>query len=134
MCIDHSPLTTLLTTKELGEAGMYIVVTRLSLNFNYISMGLTFCSANCLSWLTFPAATSKQDENVKVVFSEIDAITTSEFKQACLACPIKAQYLKILQTKWPNSENKQSPILLSYYSITHELSLVDGYIFHGSHR
>ncbi|CAM4643089.1 unnamed protein product [Lepidochelys kempii] len=132
---DHSPLTTLLTTKGLGRAGYRIArwSARL-LSFNYeleYKPGNQNVIADCLSRLPLPSPDGPlEDEDVVValITSTLTAVTREQFQAACLACPIQQKLWEFLTKRWPSNPKNLDPVLLPYFRVRDELSLLDGWV------
>ena len=92
---DHSPLTTLLSSKGFGRAGMRIArwSARL-LSFNYeivYKPGHQNVTADCLSWLPLPMTEPYHKSDVEVVASvsgDCAAVPVEQLKETCNGCPI----------------------------------------------
>ncbi|CAM5080288.1 unnamed protein product [Natator depressus] len=130
---DHSPLTTLLTTKGLGRAAYRIArwSARL-LSFNEeleYKPGNQNVVADCLSRLPLPSPDGPpEDEDVVVVLitSTLTAVTREQFQAACSACPIQQKLWEFLTKRWPSHPKNFDPVLLPYFRVRDELSLFDG--------
>ncbi|KAL1256634.1 hypothetical protein QQF64_012179 [Cirrhinus molitorella] len=137
---DHSPLTTLLTSKGHGRAGLRIDrwSARLMM-FDYdiqYKPGCENVAADCLSRLQLQSSGPVLEDDVEVVAftSTLTTISADEFKAAGAACPIYCELRDLLMTKWPKSPKELGPELVPYYRIQHELSLQDNCVVRGTHR
>lgn len=141
LCTDHSPLTTLLTTKGLGRAGMRIArwSARL-LNFNYTIKYKRGCDnviADCLSRLPLPHAdmdVEPDTEVVALVSDDFAAITAAELTAACKDCPVLQQVRHYMQHGWPRTHKGLDPAIQPYFKLQTELSAHGDCIIRGSHR
>ncbi|CAM4476964.1 unnamed protein product [Lepidochelys kempii] len=139
--MDHSPLTTLLTTKGMGRAGYRIArwSARL-LSFNYeleYKPGNQNVVADCLSRLPLPSPDGPpEDEDVVValITSTLTAVTREQFQAARSACPIQQKLQEFLTKRWPSHPKNLDPVLLPYFTVRDELSLFDGCVLRGTHR
>ncbi|CAM4650968.1 unnamed protein product [Lepidochelys kempii] len=141
LCTDHSPSTMLLTTKGLGRAGYRIArwSARL-LSFNCeleYKPGNQNVVADCLSCLSLPSPDgSPEDEDVVValITSTLTAVTKEQFQAACSACPIQQKLWEFLTKRWPSNPKNLDPVLLPYFRVWDELSLLDGCVLQGTHQ
>ncbi|CAM5074127.1 unnamed protein product [Natator depressus] len=138
---DHSPLMTLLTTKGLGRAGYLTARWSASLlSFNYelkYKPGNQNVVADCLSHLPLPSPDGPpEDEDVVValITSTLTAIIREQFQSACSACPIQQKLQEFLTKRWPCNPKNLDPVLLSYFRVWDELSLLDVCVLRGTHR
>ncbi len=139
LCTDHSPLSTLLSTKGLGRAGMRLArwSARL-LCFNYsmkYKPGQDNVTADCLSRLPLPATDYSQEqepEMVALLSPEFATVTVEELKSTCDACPILQQVKVCIEKGWPRSV--KSSVIAPYHRLRNELSVHDGYVIRGTHR
>lgn len=139
LCTDHSPLSTLLSTKGLGRAGMRLARWSAHLLcFNYsmkYKPGQDNVTADCLSRLPLPAADYSQEqelEMVAVLSPEFAAVTVEQLKATCDACPILQQVKACIEKGWPRS--MKSSVTAPYYRLRNELAVHDGYVIRGTHR
>lgn len=138
---DHSPLTTLLTTKGLGRAGMRIArwSARL-LTFNYTieyKRGCDNVIADCLSRLPLPDADLQMEPDMEVVALVTDdfaPVTADELTAACKGCPVLQQVRTYIREGWPRTAKGLDPALVPYFRIQTELSEHDECIIRGTHR
>ncbi|CAM4651839.1 unnamed protein product [Lepidochelys kempii] len=141
LCTDHSPLMTLLTTKGLGRAGYRIArwSARL-LSFNYeleYKPGNQNVVADCLSRLPLLSPDGPlEDEDivVAVITSTLTTVTKEQLQAACSACPIQQKLREFLTKRWPSYPKNLDPVLLPYFRVWDELSLLDGCVLQGTHR
>ncbi|CAM5075843.1 unnamed protein product [Natator depressus] len=141
---DHSPLTTLLTTKGLGRAGYRIArwSARRLLSFNYeleYKPGNQNVVADCLSRLPLPFSSPDgppEDDDVVValITSTLTEVTREQFQAACSACPIQQKLREFLTKRWPSNPKNLDPVLLPYFRVREELSLFDGCVLRDTHR
>ncbi|CAM4665226.1 unnamed protein product [Lepidochelys kempii] len=137
---DHSPLTTSLTMKGLGRAGYRIArwSARL-LSFNYeleYKPRNQNVVADGLSRLPLPSPDGPpEDEDVVValITSALTAVTREQFQAACSACPIQQKLWEFLTKRWPSHPKNLDPVLLPYFRVRDELSLLDGCVLRGTH-
>ncbi|CAM5162642.1 unnamed protein product [Natator depressus] len=140
LCTDHSPLTTLLTTKGLGRAEYHIArwSARL-LSFNEdleYKPGNQNVVADCLSRPPLPSPDGPpEDEDVVValITSTLTAVTREQFQAACSACPIQQKLWEFLTKRWPSHPKNLDPVSLPYFRVRDELSLLDGCVLRGTH-
>ncbi|KAL2085986.1 hypothetical protein ACEWY4_019306 [Coilia grayii] len=138
---DHSPLTTLLTSKGLGRAGMRIArwSARL-LTFNYTigyKRGCDNVIADCLSRLPLPDADMTVEPDTEIVALMSDdfaAVTAAELSAACKDCPVLQQVRTYMQNGWPRTHKGLDPAIQPYYRIQTELSEHGDCIIRGTHR
>ncbi|CAM4672831.1 unnamed protein product [Lepidochelys kempii] len=141
LCTDHSPLTTLLTMKGLGKAGYLIArwSARL-LSFNdelEYKPGNQNVIADCLSRLPLPSPDGPpEDEDVIValITSALTAVTKEQFQAACSACPIQQKLREFLTKRWPSNPKNFDPVLMPYFRVWDERSLLDGCVLRDTHR
>ncbi|CAM4564718.1 unnamed protein product [Lepidochelys olivacea] len=138
---DHSPLTTLLTTKGLGRAGYCTAQWSAGLlSFNYeleYKPGNQNVVADGLSRLPLPSPDGPpEDEDVVValITSALTAVTREQFQAACSACPIQQKLWEFLTQRWPSHPKNLDPVLLPYFRVRDELSLFDGCVLRGTQR
>ncbi|CAM5077234.1 unnamed protein product [Eretmochelys imbricata] len=137
---DHSPLMMLLTTKGLGRAGYRIArwSARL-LSFNYeleYKPGNQNVVADCLSRLPLPSPDGPpEDEDVVValITSALTTLTKEQFQAACSVCPIQQKLQEFLTKRWASNPKNLVPVLLPYFRVRDELSLLDGCVLRGTH-
>ncbi len=139
---DHQALTTLLTTKGMGRAGMRIArwAARLlcfDYNVNYNSRpGSLNPTADCLSRLPIPApADSSADvepEIVAFISSTLCSLSVTDFETACAVCPELEKLRQQITCGWPPSIKAVSQDLIPYFRVRDELSVKDALIFRGT--
>lgn len=138
---DHSPLTTLLSTKGLGRAGMRIArwsARLLCFNYNIeYKPGRENVTADCLSRLPFLITEEHQDpelEMLAVVSADFAAVTAEELSRASDACPVLKKVRLYISKGWPGSAKTLDPVITPYFRIQNELAVQDSYIIRGTHR
>ncbi|KAJ8337405.1 hypothetical protein SKAU_G00386250 [Synaphobranchus kaupii] len=138
---DHSPLTTLLSTKGLGRAGMRIArwSARL-LSFHYsieYKPGRENVTADCLSRLPLPVTDPHEEpdiEMIALVSADFAAVTAEQFQSAYSSCPVLKQVETFIAKGWPRTSKVLDPAIVPYFRIRNELVVQDGYIIRGTHR
>ncbi|KAL7861715.1 hypothetical protein SRHO_G00131560 [Serrasalmus rhombeus] len=138
---DHNPLTTLLSTKGLGRAGMRIArwSARL-LCFNYTIVykpGTENVTADCLSRLPLPCMKEEQEqepEMVAVVSPGFAAVTAEELQHAVDQCPVLHQVKAYITKGWPRTAKGMDSALTPFYRLRDELAVQEGYVIRGTHR
>ncbi|XP_048853517.1 uncharacterized protein K02A2.6-like isoform X1 [Brienomyrus brachyistius] len=137
---DHQALTTLLSTKGIGRAGMRVArwSARL-LCFDYDVVyrpGSQNYTADCLSRLPLPAPPDSISDSEPEMVAHISAVLSSlpvvDFNSACSTCPELSALRSQIESGWPPSVKSVSGILALYYKIRDELSVKDNYILRGS--
>lgn len=108
---DHQALTSLLTSKGTGRAGLRIA--RWSARLLCFTYDVTYrpgklnVTADCLSRLPLPTTgdTSEVPDRVAAIFQEpLHALSLPEFTAACDACPEVTQLQRQIQTGWPKCQ------------------------------
>ncbi len=135
---DHSPLTTLLSSKGKGRSGMCIA--RWSARLMVFTYDIKYkpryenVTSDCLSRLPLLSTEPSLEHDLEVVAltSTLTAITSSEFKAACDSCPIQAELRRLLSSKWPNCAKVLDNALKPYFQVRHELSLQDDCVVRGT--
>ncbi|XP_039602201.1 uncharacterized protein K02A2.6-like [Polypterus senegalus] len=121
---DHQALTTLLTTKGIGRAGMRIArwsACLLSFNYDVIYRpGSQNAPADCLSRLPLPVAPAAADdaepEFVALLSVARKTLSPADLESACAECPdLTKLHTQIVRDK-----------------LRLELSVSDNFVFHGS--
>ena len=139
---DHQALTTLLTTKGLGRAGMRIArwSARL-LCFTYDVVyrpGAQNHAADCLSRLPLPseenAEAVTEPELVALLDTELKALSVTDFTGACEACPELTALRMQMERGWPKTAKSLPAILKPYFATRDELSVQDMTIYRGPYR
>uniref|UniRef100_A0A3B3T9U7 Gypsy retrotransposon integrase-like protein 1 n=1 Tax=Paramormyrops kingsleyae TaxID=1676925 RepID=A0A3B3T9U7_9TELE len=138
---DHSPLTTLLSSKGVGRARMRIArwSARL-LCFNYTieyKPGRDNVTADCLSRLPLSCAETTEDvelEMVAVLTSDFAAVTEEELRRACDQCSVLSQVKSYITNGWPSTVKGLDPAMATFHRLQTELAVVDGYVIRGTHR
>lgn len=137
---DHQALTTLLSTKGIGRAGMRVArwSARL-LCFNYDIVyrpGSQNYTADCLSRLPLPVLSDSvpdvEPEMVAQIAATLSSLPVAEFDFACSSCPELSALRLQIESGWPPSAKSVSSILTPYYRIRDELSVIDDYVLRGS--
>lgn len=137
---DHQALTTLLSTKGIGRAGMRVArwSARL-LCFDYDIVyrpGSQNYTADCLSRLPLPVPSvsipDAEPEMVAQISATLSSLPVADFDSACSACPELSALRSQIESGWPPSAKSVSGVLAPYYTIRDELSVKDNYILRGS--
>uniref|UniRef100_A0A8C6V5S1 Gypsy retrotransposon integrase-like protein 1 n=1 Tax=Neogobius melanostomus TaxID=47308 RepID=A0A8C6V5S1_9GOBI len=137
---DHQALTTLLSTKGMGRAGMRIArwSARL-LCFDYDVVyrpGTQNYTADCLSRLPLPLpadfTTDAEPEMVAHISAALSSLPVTDFDTACAACPELSALRAQIDKGWPATIKPLTEMLTPYYKIRDELSTKDNYILRGS--
>ncbi|XP_051784491.1 uncharacterized protein K02A2.6-like [Erpetoichthys calabaricus] len=141
LCTDHCPLTTLLTSKGLGRAGMRIARWSARLmSFNYsieYKPGHENITADCLSRLPLSETVSEQDpdlELVALVSVDFAAVTAEQFQSACASCPILQKVKTYISKGWPCTSKGLESDVIPYFRIQSELAVKNELIIRGTHR
>lgn len=137
---DHQALTTLLTTKGMGRAGMRIArwaARLLCFDYNVVYRpGSQNHTADCLSRLPIPApADSSADlesEIVALISSTLCSLSVTEFENACAACPEMEMLRKKITHGWSPSIKTVSQDMIPYFRVRDELAVKDAFIFRGT--
>ncbi|KAJ8356711.1 hypothetical protein SKAU_G00195050 [Synaphobranchus kaupii] len=137
---DYQALTTLLTTKGLGRAGMRIArwsVRLLCFDYDVIYRpGAQNFTADCLPRLPLPACSEPpvdvEPEFVAMLSTALSALPVSEFEAACADCPELSALRSQINKGWPPSVKAVSSELTPYYRLRNELSVKDTLVFRGS--
>ncbi|KAL1263297.1 hypothetical protein QQF64_006036 [Cirrhinus molitorella] len=74
----------------------------------------------------------ERDLEVVALTSTLTAVTSSEFKAACDACPVQVELRRLLASKWPKCAKALEHALQPYFQVRHELSLQDGCVVRGT--
>ena len=138
---DHSPLTTLLSTKGLGRAGMRIArwSARL-LSFHYdieYKPGRDNVTADCLSRLPLPVTDPHSEPDIELialVSADFAAVTAEQFQHSYRSCPVLKQVESFITNGWPRTSKGLDPALVPYFKARNELVIHNGYIIRGTHR
>ncbi|KAL6463363.1 hypothetical protein MHYP_G00277540 [Metynnis hypsauchen] len=138
---DHQALTTLLTTKGNNRAGLRIArwSARL-LEFDYdveYRTGSLNHVADCLSRLPLPetdTAYAEEIESVAAILTDLSAVSEEEFRSECNDCPVLTKLRAQIQRGWPSRKSTLDPDLQPYFTIRHELTVMNECIVRGSHR
>ena len=137
---DHQALTTLLTTKGIGRAGMRVArwSARL-LCFDYDIVyrpGSQNYTADCLSRLPLPLpadpSADVEPELVAQISSTLHALPVADFEAACSTCPEMTTLREQIHRGWPPSIRAVNQDMTPYYKVRDELSVKDNFIFRGS--
>lgn len=129
---DHSPLTSRLSTKGFGRAGMRIARWSARLMwFNYsveYKPGRENVVADCLSRLPLPVLNQLELEEDTVVLVTVDltSLTADQLRAAYTESPVLQQVTKNVRRHWPCTPKGLDPALLPYYRIQTELTELDG--------
>ena len=138
---DHQALTTLLTTKGNNRAGLRIArwSARL-LEFDYdveYRTGALNHVADCLSRLPLPetdTAYAEEIESVAAILTDMSAVSEEDFRSECNDCPVLTKLRAQIQRGWPSRKSTLDPDLQPYFTIRHELAVMNECIVRGSHR
>ncbi|XDV12346.1 hypothetical protein PO909_001044 [Leuciscus waleckii] len=134
---DHQALTTLLSTRGAGRAGMRIArwSARL-LCFTYdvvYRAGSSNHVADCLSRLPLPLASAStyddEPELVALLSTALTAISPSEFETAAASCPELTALCTQIEKGWPVSVKAVHTDLQPYCNVRNELSVKDNVVF-----
>nr|XP_055067930.1 uncharacterized protein K02A2.6-like [Misgurnus anguillicaudatus] len=135
---DHQALTTLLTSKGTGRAGLRIA--RWSARLLCYSYDVAFrpgrynTTADCLSRLPLPVTSDLTDEPEMVAtVSHLPALSASEFASASESCLQLTQLREQIQNGWPKNKKSVKQELEPYFHIRHELSVEGPLIMRGDH-
>ncbi|KAL7879761.1 hypothetical protein SRHO_G00020150 [Serrasalmus rhombeus] len=135
---DHNPLTTLLSTKGLGRAGMRIARCLLCFNYTIVyKPGTENVTADCLSRLPLPCMKEEQEqepEMVAVVSPGFAAVTAEELQHAVDQCPVLHQVKAYITKGWPRTAKGMDSALTPFYRLRYELAVQEGYVIRGTHR
>ncbi|KAL7839056.1 hypothetical protein SRHO_G00257140 [Serrasalmus rhombeus] len=138
--MDHSPLTTLLSSKGHGRAGMRIARWSARLmTYTYdiqYKPGRENVTADCLSRLPLRCEEPclDNDEEVVALTSILTAVAGEEFKAAWASCPVQTKLRELLTSRWPKSAKALDPALQPYFKLQNELSLQDDCVVRGTNR
>ncbi len=114
---DHQALTTLLTTKGMGRAGMRIArwaARLLCFDYNVVYRpGSLNHTADCLSRLPIPAPADSsaevEPEIVALISSTLCSLSVTDFETACAACPeLEKLRQQITRGITPSIKSKES--------------------------
>lgn len=137
---DHQALTTLLSTKGLGRAGMRVArwSARL-LCFDYDVVyrpGSQNYTADCLSRLPLPVLADPtldaEPDMVAQISATLSALPLADFDSACSSCPELSALREQIDKTWPPCGKTLNDVLLPYHKIRDELSVKDNYVLRGS--
>uniref|UniRef100_A0A096LYT1 Gypsy retrotransposon integrase-like protein 1 n=1 Tax=Poecilia formosa TaxID=48698 RepID=A0A096LYT1_POEFO len=127
---DHQALTTLLTSKGSGRAGLRIA--RWSARLLCFTYDVTYrpgnqnVTADCLSRLPLTAeneATEEPDMIAAVFKESLCAISLPEFTSASEICPELSLLRNQIEKGWPKCKKGLPENLAPYFQIQHELSV-----------
>lgn len=123
---DQQALTTLLTSKDTGRAGLRIArwSARL-LCFAYVTYhpGKQNVTADCLSRLLLPITgdAAEGPDMVAIVFREsLCAMSLSEFTDACETCPDLRPLQQQIQKGWSKCRKNVTPGLAPFFQVHDE--------------
>jgi len=87
-----------------------------------------------LSRLPLPSSESSLEDDVEVVAltSTLSAITTAEFKAACVSCPVQQKLRALHTSRWPKTDRNLAPALWPFFKLQNELSLKDDCVVRGT--
>ena len=137
---DHQALTTLLTTKGMGRAGMRIArwSARL-LTFDYdvtYRPGSDNVIADCLSRLPIPApadpALDAEPEVVAQISAALGALPIADFKAAAASCQAMTALRDQIARGWPGKVSTVNPDVAPYFRVRHELLVKDSLVLRGT--
>lgn len=138
---DHQALTTLLTSKGAGRAGLRIA--RWSARLLCFTYDVTYrpgklnVTADCLSRLPLPTsgdATEEPDMVATVFMDSLHAISLPEFTTACGACPELTQLRQQIQKGWPRCRKDVTNELAPYFNVRDELAVDNSLVMRGTDR
>ncbi|KAJ8336764.1 hypothetical protein SKAU_G00379840 [Synaphobranchus kaupii] len=115
---DHQALTTLLTTKGVGRAGLR--VARWSARLMPYTYDVIYRPAD------------DDAEYVALLTTARQSLSAADLDSACASCPELAMLRTIITCGWPPSPKGLDPVLLPYYPPRLELSVKDNFVFRGS--
>lgn len=138
---DHQALTSLLTSKGTGRAGLRIArwSARL-LCFTYdvtYRLGRLNVTAVCLFRLPLPSTgeASEMPDMVTALYHEsLHAVSLSEFITACDMCSELMQLRRQIRTGWPRRRKDMIPELAPYLLVRDKLAVEDSLIMRGTDR
>ncbi|KAJ8335337.1 hypothetical protein SKAU_G00386790 [Synaphobranchus kaupii] len=129
---DHQALTTLLTTKGNNRAGLRIARWSARLmEFDYdveYRTGSLNHVADCLSRLPLPetdTACAEELESVAAILTDLYAVSEGDFQSECRACPMLTKLRVQIQKGWPSHKATLDPELQPFFSIRHELVVMN---------
>ncbi len=133
---DHHALTSLLTSKGTGRAGLRIA--RWSARLLCFTYDVTYhpgkhnVTADCLPCSTTGDA-SEEPDIVAAVFQEaLHAVSLPEFTAACDTCPELTDLRCQIQTGWPKSKKTVTSELVPYFNVKDELAVDSSLIMRGT--
>lgn len=145
---DHQALTTLLTTKGVGRAGLRVSrwsARLMSYNYDIIYRpGAENAPADCMSRLPLPAAPSpdgsvepahmedSDPEIVALLSTARNSLSAADLDSACASCPEITNLRTQITCGWPSSSKGLDPDLLPYYKLRLELCVKDHFVFRDS--
>ncbi|KAJ8353489.1 hypothetical protein SKAU_G00210560 [Synaphobranchus kaupii] len=145
---DHQALTTLLTTKGVGRAGLRVArwsARLMPYTYDVIYRpGSENAPADCMSRLPLPAASladvspaaappaDDDAEYVALLTTAHQSLSAADLDSACASCPELTMLRTIITRGWPPSPKGLDPVLLPYYPLRLELSVKDNFVFRGS--
>ncbi len=136
---DHQALTTLLTSKGIGRAGLRIA--RWSAQLLCFTYGVTYCpgkqnvTADCLSRLPLPTTgdAAEGPDMVATVFMEsLCAMSVSEFTTACETCAEIIQLRHQIKKGWPTCWKNVTNELAPYFHVRGELAVDNSLVMRGT--
>ena len=144
---DHQALTTLLTTKGVGRAGLRVARWSARLiSYNYdvtYRPGVENAPADCMSRLPLPDVSSADDspaaaakaeddtEYIALLTAAHESISAADLSSASASSPELTKLCDIISKGWLPSSKGLHPDLLPYYPVRHELSVKDNFVFRG---
>uniref|UniRef100_A0A1A8N061 Gypsy retrotransposon integrase-like protein 1 n=4 Tax=Nothobranchius TaxID=28779 RepID=A0A1A8N061_9TELE len=139
---DHQALTTLLSTKGLGRAGMRIArwsARLLCFSYDVIyRAGVHNHTADGLSRLPLPLDAKAEDitepDMVALLETDLRALSVSDFDAASGACPELDALRAQIKGGWPKTAKSLPPVVKAYFAVRDELSVQDVKVFRGPHR
>ena len=93
--------------------------------------------ADCLSRLPLPetdTACAEELESVAAILTDLYAVSEGDFQSECRACPVLTKLRAQLQKGWPSHKATLEPELQPFFSIRHELAVMNECIVRGTHR
>ncbi|KAI4895127.1 hypothetical protein NFI96_030604, partial [Prochilodus magdalenae] len=93
--------------------------------------------ADCLLRLPLPetdTAYAEEFESVAAILTDMSAVSEEDFRSECNDCPVLTKLRAQIQRGWPSRKSTLDPDLQPYFTIHHELAVMNECIVRGSHR